>query len=79
MKKTLPRLTICYEVQRVGKVSYSPADTELILNYMLDYDCEVGRAITALIAEGKIADYPEDVGTDDWYECCYYMARTETE
>lgn len=79
MKKKPPQLTVCYEVTRVGKVTYSPADTELIINCMLDNDCEVGRAVTLLIAEGKIADYPEDSGTDDLYECCYYTARTENE
>lgn len=77
MKKKPPQLTLCYEVQRIGNITYSPADTELILNYMLDHECEVGRAVTALIAEGKLKDYPEDIGTDDWYASSYYVARTE--
>lgn len=73
-----PQLTVCYEVTRVGKVTYSPADTELIINCMLDHDCEVGQAIAILIGQGKIKDFPEDIGTDTWNDCSYYATKITT-
>lgn len=79
MNKKPLQLTICYEVERVGKVTYSSADSELILNYMLDHDCEVGQAIALLIGQGKIKDYPEDIGTDTWCDCSYYCAKIKPE